>query len=324
MPGTGVEPVPPCGEGILSPRCLPFHHPGASCIVPRKPAKVNMKMIPLIDSHAHLVMLKGEAGALETYIDEWISAGLTCIVDVGTKADDLEERISSISKTSGRPTGPKVLYATGIWPSEEAIQNRHTYIDELTAQIQRAPRELLAAIGECGLDRYWNRPEQGADIGGEQELLAAQLELAQRYSLPVIIHSRDAAQETLDMLKAFPKVRGVIHCFSYGKAEMQAFLELGWYISFAGNVTYKNAHELREALKAVPLDRFLLETDSPYLAPVPHRGKAANPSMVFHQYELAARLKNLPLDQLALQVESNFKKVFDIAKEFLGTPFIQP
>jgi len=255
-------------------------------------------------------MLKGETGALQTYIDEWISAGLTYIVDVGTKADDLAERISSISKTFGRQTELKIIYSAGIWPSEEAIQNRRRYIDELKAQIQSAPRKLLAAIGECGLDRYWNRPEQGADIQGEQELLEAQLDLAQRCSLPVIIHSRDAAQETLDMLKTFPSVRGVIHCFSYGKEELQAFLELGWYISFAGNVTYKNAHNIREALQAVPLDRFLLETDSPYLAPIPHRGKAANPSMVFHQYELAARLKNLTLDQLALQVESNFRKVF--------------
>jgi TatD DNase family protein len=255
-------------------------------------------------------MLSRDPGAVHTTIDEWKIAGIAWIIDVGTQAGDLESRITHNTKTFGSQTMPRIVYSAGIWPSTEAIQDRHRYIDELKTQIQRCPRNLLVAIGECGLDRYWNRPEKGADVLGEQELLEAQLELAQQYSLPVIIHSRDAARETLDVLTAFPGVRGVIHCFSYGIAEMKALVELGWYISFAGNVTYKNAHQLREALEHTPLDRLLLETDSPYLAPVPHRGKASNPAMVFYQYEVTARIKNLPLDQLAQHIEHNFTNLF--------------
>ncbi|AEJ19786.1 TatD family hydrolase [Gracilinema caldarium] len=267
-------------------------------------------MIPFIDSHAHLSMLPKTPEAVQTYIDEWNTAGLAWIIDVGTQAEDLELRIASITQAFGTQDETKLVYSAGIWPSAEAIQHRHRYIDKLTTQIQRCPRGLLVAIGECGIDRYWNHPEKGADIQGEQELLAAHLELAQIYSLPVIIHSRDAARETLDVLKAFPRVQGVIHCFSYGKTEMKAFIKQGWYISFAGNVTYKNAQSLREALQEVPLDRMLLETDSPYLAPVPHRGKTNNPAMVVHQYEVAARIKNLPLEELAQQIKSNFTSLF--------------
>lgn len=267
-------------------------------------------MIHLIDSHAHLSMLSTKPGAIQEYVDEWTSTGLTAIVDVGTKAGDLAGRISGSSSTFGTRSVPKIMFSAGIWPSDEAIRNRRDYIDELETQLQHTPRERLAAIGECGIDRYWNRPDLGSDRAGERELLAAQLELARRYSLPVLIHSRDGAQETLEVLKDFPSVCGVIHCFSYGRVELKAFLDLGWYVSFAGNVTYKNAHNLREALEAAPLDRILFETDSPYLAPVPHRGKPANPAMVYYQYELACHIKNLPLEYLARQVECNFTKLF--------------
>jgi TatD DNase family protein len=275
----------------------------------------------LIDSHAHLSMLAEDEEALSNQIDEWISAGLTAILDVGTRSDDLEPRIGLVQKCLCRrrdgenTTGdlmPTIRFSAGIWPSEEAIQNRQQHIDELEAQILKVPRNLLAAIGECGLDRHWNSSEQPALVRGEQELFEAQLDLARRYSLPVIVHSREAARETLEIIRAFPSVCGVIHCFSYGPEELLAFQDLGWYISFAGNLTYKNAQSLRDALGVVSMERLLLETDSPYLAPVPHRGKAANPAMVRYQYEGASQIKHLPVETIARQVFINFNTLFKI------------
>jgi TatD DNase family protein len=172
-------------------------------------------------------------------------------------------------------------------------------------------------VGECGLDRHWNTAEAGADPAagwrGEGELLDLQLDLAERLGLPVIIHSREAAAETAAILARRPAFRGVIHCFSYGVSEARTFLNMGCYISFAGNLTYKNAPEIREALKYVPPDRLLLETDSPYLAPVPHRGKPGEPGMVAETYTLAAELRKADPDELLERVGGNVRELFGFA-----------
>jgi TatD DNase family protein len=136
------------------------------------------------------------------------------------------------------------------------------------------------------------------------------LDLAERRNLPVIIHSRDAAEETAAVLAGFPGIRGVIHCFSYGTTEARIFLNLGWHISFAGNLTYKNAGNLRETLCFVPPDRLLLETDSPFLAPVPHRGKPSHPGMVAENYALAAELRGVSLRSLAAGIRDNAISLF--------------
>jgi TatD DNase family protein len=139
------------------------------------------------------------------------------------------------------------------------------------------------------------------------------LDLAGRLKLPIIIHSRDAPEETAAILARHPEVPGVIHCFSYGKDEARKFLDLVYYISFAGNVTYKNAPKLREALLFVPQDRLLLETDSPFLAPVPHRGKPANPGMVVENYILAAELCGIGLIALGERIAENAESLFRFA-----------
>ncbi|WP_304223755.1 TatD family hydrolase [Gracilinema caldarium] len=271
-------------------------------------------MIQYIDSHAHLTMLDFQTDTFIRLMNDWANQGLVSILDVGITAKDVQHRIALLehcrAKSGSQTNLPRIYFSAGIWPSEEAIGDWKKHIDELEIQIKNVPRDTLVAIGECGLDRHWNHPERGSDLRCERELFAAQLDLACRYGLPVIVHSRDAAQETMEVLQDFPEVRGVIHCFSYGPQEITSFLEQGWYISFAGNVTYKNAQELREALQAADITQILLETDSPYLAPVPHRGKKANPSMVQYQYELASRIKNIPLEDLARQVARNFSTLF--------------
>jgi len=182
-------------------------------------------------------------------------------------------------------------------------------VERLKQSIKRVPRELLVALGECGLDRFHNR---GDDALGraETQLFELQLQLALELDLPVIVHSRDAAQETLEILQRYPSARGVIHCFSYGKDESRRFLDAGWYLSFAGNVTYKNAENPREALRFVSEDRLLLETDSPYLFAGSPSGKERHPRMVEVTYRFAAELRGIPVERLAESVRINGSKLF--------------
>ncbi|MDR2397270.1 MAG: TatD family hydrolase [Spirochaetaceae bacterium] len=241
-----------------------------------------------LDTHAHLSMLPSQEGRIAALFRQ----GFRGIIDVGTQAEDLPLRLAAFGGFA------EVRFSAGIWPSKEAITHRQTLIPCLERHIRAAPPGRLIAVGECGLDRHHNREETGGDLTGERELLELQFDLAQRIGLPIIIHSRKAAMATLEVLSRYPAVRGVIHCFSYGVDEARALLSLGYYLSFAGTLTYKNASPLREALGFVPLDRLLLETDAPYLAPEPFRGKPSEPGMVVETYRLAAALRGIPLETL--------------------------
>jgi TatD DNase family protein len=267
-------------------------------------------MIPFIDTHAHLSQLASRGIPVEERLNELFREGFGGIIDIGTGADDLKERIDAFAGFE------RVRFSAGIWPSAEAIARRGELAALLEGQLSAAPRRLIAAVGECGLDRHSNKAEAGADIRGERELLELQLELAKKLGLPIIIHSREAPGETAEILSAHPEVRGLIHCFSYGKAEARIFLDLDCYISFAGNLTYKNAGELREALCVVPSDRLLLETDAPYLAPMPYRGKPSDPGMVAETYKLAAELRGTDLETLGERIKLNVRDFFSLSFEY--------
>lgn len=182
--------------------------------------------------------------------------------------------------------------------------------------------EKLVALGECGLDHHWNvagpDARSEADFGeavlfGERELFEAQIFLAKKFSLPVIVHSRDAAAQTVECVKSAGYHDGIIHCFSYGLEEARAFLDLGWHISFSGSVTYtkkSKAEQMRELLRFVPDDRILVETDAPYLAPVPMRGKANNPTFIEHTYRYIASARNVAVERLCESVEQNAFRLF--------------
>lgn len=255
------------------------------------------------DFHAHLSLLEERGIGTRDFLNDLFSQGFGGILDVGTEADDLDRRVALFR------SWPAVRFSAGIWPSPQATGDVTASVERLKQSIKQAPREVLVALGECGLDRFHNRGDAGL-VRAETELFELQLQLALQLDLPVIVHSRDAAQETLEILQRYPDARGVIHCFSYGKDEGRRFLDAGWYLSFAGNVTYKNAEGLREALRFVSEDRLLLETDSPYLAPVPHRGQSATPRMVEVTYRFAAELRGLPVEQLAESVRTNGLKLF--------------
>jgi len=255
------------------------------------------------DFHAHLSLLEERRIGTQNFLKDLFSQGFGGILDVGTEADDLDRRVALFG------SWPAIRFSAGIWPSPQAIGDAKASVERLKQSIKRAPRGILVALGECGLDRFHNRGDDGL-VRGEIELFELQIQLALELDLPVIVHSRDAAQETLEILQRYPTARGVIHCFSYGKDEVRRFLDAGWYLSFAGNVTYKNAENLREALRFVSVDRLLLETDSPYLSPVPHRGQSANPGMVEVTYRFVADLRGLPVEQLAESVRINGSKIF--------------
>ncbi len=164
------------------------------------------------------------------------------------------------------------------------------------------------AIGEIGLDYYYDK-----DIIEEQKyILQKQFELALKHDLPVILHIRDAFSDIFDIIDEFPELYGVFHCFTGGKEEAEEVLKRGFYISFSGIITYKNADKVREAADYTPLEKILVETDSPYLSPVPVRGKRNEPSFIIHVLNKLSEIKGIQTNKLAEITLSNTKSLFKI------------
>ena len=200
---------------------------------------------------------------------------------------------------------PFVYAAAGYHPEQA---------DEYTEEGISAIREILkhpkmVAVGEIGLDYYW--PEPDRDI--QKAVFEKQLELAKELDLPVIIHSRDAAEDTIEILKKHPGLRGVIHCFSGSVETAKIFLKMGFYIGFTGVLTFQNNRRSVEACEAVPLDRLLLETDCPYMAPVPCRGKRCWSPMIAHTAERMAQIKGVPVQQMIDTARENTCRLFEIS-----------
>ncbi|MCL1928371.1 MAG: TatD family hydrolase [Treponema sp.] len=297
----------------------------------------------MYDTHAHLSGLTERGIDPHQMLNELFSSGFTGIIDISLEPGDLKSRIKEFS------IYPQVRFASGLWPWPASIENRETRTEELKQAILNVRKtehtyvhtnckctdsaglleadiyqsvtaplpdsvcaSKICALGEFGLDHNWNgEGKKGTtDLEGERELMEMQMALAQELNLPVIIHSRDAAEETAEILNRYPQVRGVVHCFSYGSEVAKTFLDMGYYISFAGNLTYKNARNIQDACKLVPDDRLILETDCPYLAPVPYRGKPAHPGMVEEVYKKAAELRLVNIYKMAKQIQLNIKTLF--------------
>ena len=245
----------------------------------------------------------------------------------------MEKAIAGISDSGLAARARDFMYFTaGIWPDLGAIHDRENQMKILRQSIEAAQTDgdqdtlhrRIVAVGECGLDHHWNpsgedgRCESDFDTEtykGERELFEAQLELARELKLPVIVHSRDAFYDTLDCLKNVGYDKGIIHCYSYGIEEARAFLDRGWYIAFGGAVTYNKKAKLeavKELLRFVPSDRFLCETDAPYLAPVPLRGTVNTPVNVEHVYNFIAEVRGMSPEELSNLVDENIKRLFGI------------
>jgi TatD DNase family protein len=284
------------------------------------------------DTHFHLQHLAdGHIDLTQTFL---ALAARNCAfaLDIGTKSDDLPRRISLAEQVfreiEDSQTAEKcrrmLHFSGGIWPAKEAILDRNAQVAALQSHLTVAlsVRRPLCALGECGLDHHWNpagvdlRSEDDFDsaiLRGEAELFEMQLDLARTLELPVIVHSRDAFEGTLGCIKNIGWHRGVIHCFSYGIEEARSFLDLGWRISFSGSITYTKKtrlDDMKRLLAFIPQDRLLLETDAPYLAPVPFRGQVNTPILVEQVYRFAAELLNLEIEALSALIDRNARELF--------------
>ena len=201
---------------------------------------------------------------------------------------------------------PFVYAAVGVHPEECADWNAEHDIPVLEALAQN-PK--VRAIGEIGLDYHWpeNPPREL-----QQQVFHAQLDLAEKLNLPVIVHDRDAHHDCLDIVRAHPKVTGVYHCYSGGVEDAKTLMKLGWMISFTGSITFKNARRALEVIDLLPLDRMMIETDSPYMSPEPFRGRRNDSGRVHLVAEAIARRKGLDPEEVARITLENGKRFFRI------------
>ena len=218
-----------------------------------------------------------------------------CDVDSSLKALELAEKF------------PFIYAAVGLHPEE---LEKHGP-DALAQVRELARRTKCVAIGEIGLDYYWDASRKEE----QKELFRRQIELALELNKPVIVHDREAHGDCLEIVRGYPGLRGVFHCYS-GSAEMaKELLKLGWYLGFDGPVTYKNARKALEVLELCPIDRLLIETDSPYLSPVPMRGKRNDSSNLRYVVEKIAQVKGLSPEETAARTLANGRRLFEIAED---------
>ena len=245
----------------------------------------------LVDSHAHLNDPR-LAPDLEACLERAGEAGVAAVITVGTDLGSCESAVELAARAADREAGPALYAAVGIHP-HEAGSVRPAHFDRL-AELAREPR--VVAVGETGLDFHRNL----APRAEAEAVFRRHLELALEVGLPVIVHARRAHEAVLDILEGLavrPPV--VLHSFDASLPTAQRALALGCHLSFTGVITFPNAGDLREVARRVPLDRLLIETDSPYLAPQPHRGKRNEPAYVRAVAESLAQLHGLPLHEVA-------------------------
>ncbi|MBR4026152.1 MAG: TatD family hydrolase [Lachnospiraceae bacterium] len=228
--------------------------------------------------------------------------GIGNIINSGASVDSTRMTIA-LAKTY-----PNVYAAVGVHPSEIEEMN-DAFLDWMKEQ---AKWEKTVAIGEIGLDYYWEKDKEAQE--NQRYWFARQLQLAKQVNLPVIVHSRDAAEDTMQVMKenGASEIQGVIHCYSYSKQMALEFIKMGYYIGVGGVITFKNAKKLVETVEAIPLERILIETDCPYLAPVPNRGKRNNSGNLHYVAEEIAALKGVSVEEVIRVTEENAKKLYRI------------
>lgn len=237
----------------------------------------------------------------ENLLLELYQNGITTIINVSSDLASIKRTLSLAEKY------PYIYGAVGVHPSDSGELTEETFL-ELTKACQH---EKVVAVGEIGLDYYWQEPEKEI----QKKWFERQLLLAQEVSLPVIIHSREAAKDTLDMMRALhaEKSGGVIHCFSYSREMAAEFLKLDYYFGIGGVVTFQNAKKLREAVAYIPIDKILLETDSPYLAPVPNRGKRNNSGNIPYIAQEIAQIKGVSYEKIIAATRQNSERLFGVS-----------
>ncbi|WP_084607636.1 TatD family hydrolase [Sphingomonas jaspsi] len=252
----------------------------------------------LIDSHCHL----NYEGLVERQ-HEVLAAARTRGVDGFLNISTRQREWAAIIATAER--NPDVWATVGVHPHEA---DAHPDLGA-AALVDAAAHPKVVAIGECGLDYYYDKSDRTA----QRERFQAHIDAARATGLPLVVHTRDAEDDTADMLtREVGKggVSGVLHCFTGSAGLARTALDLGFYISLSGIVTFKSAKDLQETAKFIPADRLLVETDSPFVAPVPHRGKVCEPAYVADTAAFLSDLRDEPLDELTAATSANFRSLF--------------
>lgn len=248
----------------------------------------------LVDSHCHLDFPE-LAGDMAGVLARAEAAGVGLMQTIGTRLSTFE-RVRAIAEAHDR-----VYCSVGVHPHNAAGEPVSA-----EALVAHAAHPRVIGIGETGLDYYYDHAPRGI----QREAFVVHVDAARACGLPLIVHTRNADDDTVEVLGGAGEARGVIHCFSSDRAMARRCLDLGFVISFSGIVTFKTANELREVARMVPLDRMLVETDAPYLAPVPMRGKPNEPSFVALTARLVAELKGVAPEALAEATTATFFRVF--------------
>jgi TatD DNase family protein len=252
----------------------------------------------LFDTHAHY-----DSGAFNTDRMEVLASmpeqGVELILKPGC---DLESSRTAVSLANAFPF---VYAAVGVHPSD-----CETYTDQVEEELRKlAADPKVKAVGEIGLDYYW---EDNAPAEVQKAVFRRQMQLARELNLPVIIHDREAHRDCLEIVKEYPDVKGVYHCYSGSVEDAKILVKLGWMLSFTGVVTYKNARKSLEVIQWLPMDRIMIETDSPYLTPVPFRGKRNDSSKVGLVAETIAQVKGMDVEEVIRITTENGKRFFNI------------
>lgn len=252
----------------------------------------------LIDTHAH-INVEHFAEDRDAVVERAAQAGLSHIVNMG---DSMESSQSSVALTK---IYPMVYTGVGIHP-EEAHPMTQADEDQLASW---AVLPKVVAIGEIGLDYYWEKDGDKRQL--QRELFIRQLDLARQLHLPVCVHNREAHGDTMEILRKEGKgIIGVMHCFSGSLEIAQELVKMGWFIGVDGPLTFKNAAKLPEIVQKLPLERIVVETDCPYMAPVPMRGKRNEPAFVYHVAAKLAQLRGESLEKVARQTRANALELY--------------
>jgi len=261
----------------------------------------SMPQAILIDSHAH-IQSKEYAGETADVIARAREAGVEKIIAVGG-AGDMSSNTEAVALADSFPN----IYATvGMHPHDA----KDVGADELHAARELTSHPKVIAVGETGLDYYYNHSPHEV----QRRVFTQFIHMARETGLPIVVHERDAAQEAAELLRSegVRQLHGVIHCFTGNYQAACDYLDLGFYLSFTGILTFKNAEPLRDVVRKVPLERMLVETDSPFLTPVPHRGKRNEPAYVRLVAETVASVKNISVEHVARVTTENVQNLFKI------------
>ena len=254
----------------------------------------------LIDSHAHLDMKQFDSDR-DQVIDRAVSVDVGHIITVGI------DIISSQNAVKLTTRYPSIFATIGIHPHNADNVNKND-LEQITLMAQH---DKIIAIGEIGLDFFRNRSTRKNQI----EVFTQQLAIAISLNLPVVIHDREAHTETVNILSSFKRneLRGVIHCFSGDCKLAKTFINMGYYISIPGTVTFNNASQTQDVVRRIPLNRLLLETDAPFLTPIPYRGKRNEPSYIIHTAQKIAKLRGISFEEISYQTSKNVCELFNLS-----------